>query len=54
MGLKIEYTFDKDKPWEMFCYSDSDYAGDPGSHRSIYGYILYVKVVLFFWILKAQ
>ena len=28
LGLKIEHTGNADKPWEIVCFSDSDYAGD--------------------------
>ena len=56
MGLKIEPNFDKDKnePWELVCFSDSDYAGDPDSRRSVSGYILYIKGVPICWRSKAQ
>ncbi len=27
-GLRIDPTYKKNKPWDLVCYSDSDYAGD--------------------------
>ena len=38
----------------MVCFSDSDYAGDPDSRRSVSGFILYVRGVPICWRLKAQ
>ena len=60
MGLKIEPTLpndnnnSRDEPWDLKCYSDSDYAGDPDTRRSVSGYILYVKGVPICWRSKAQ
>ena len=55
MGLRVEPTIDtKDEPWELVCYSDSDYASDPDSRRSVSGYILYVRGVPICWRSKAQ
>lgn len=56
MGLRIEPTLTKsaDEPWDLVCYSDSDYAGDPDTRRSVSGYILYVKGVPISWRSKAQ
>ena len=31
LGLKIKPTGNSNKPWEIVCFSDSDYAGDPVS-----------------------
>ena len=53
-GLKIAPKFDDDEPWELTCYSDSDYAGDPETRRSVSGYISYVKNVPICWRSKAQ
>ena len=30
------------EPWEIVCFSNGDYAGDPVSRRSISDFILYV------------
>jgi hypothetical protein len=56
MGLRIEPNLPKsaDEPWDLVCYSDSDYAGDPDTRRSVSGYILYVKGVTICRRLKAQ
>jgi hypothetical protein len=42
-GLKIEPIFGDSGPWDLVCFSDSDYAGDPDSQQSVSGFILYVK-----------
>lgn len=57
MGLKIEPTQlnkSSDEPWDLVCYSDSDYAGDPDTRRSVSGYILYLKGVPICWSSRAQ
>ena len=54
MGLKIWPTMDIGEPWEMVCFTDSDYAGDPESQRSVSGYIIYVHGVPVCWKSKAQ
>jgi hypothetical protein len=56
MGLRIEPKLLKsaDEPWDLVCYSDSDYAGDPDTRRSVSGYILYVGGVPICWRSKAQ
>ena len=41
-GLKIDPIYEKNKPWDLVCYSDSDYAGDSDTRRSVSGFILYV------------
>ena len=53
-GLRIEPTFGDSGPWDLVCFSDSDYAGDPESRRSVSGFILYVKGVPISWRSKAQ
>ena len=53
-GLRIEPIFGDSGPWDLVCYSDSDYAGDPDSRRSVSGFILYVKGVPISWRSKAQ
>ena len=54
LGLKMEPTSHQDGPWELICFSDSDYAGDPDTRRSVSGYILYVRGVPIAWRSKAQ
>ena len=54
MGLKMEPTSHQDGPWELICFSDSDYAGDADTRRSVSGYILYVRGVPIAWRSKAQ
>ncbi|EJK77615.1 hypothetical protein THAOC_00541 [Thalassiosira oceanica] len=54
MGLRFEPTFDRNEPWDLVGFSDSDYAGDPETRRSVTGYILYIKGVPIIWKSKAQ
>jgi len=42
------------EPWDLECFSDSDYAGDPDSRRSVSGFILYVRGVPISWRSKGQ
>ena len=42
LGLKIEHTWNTNKPWKIVCFSNSNYVGDPENRRSISGSILYV------------
>ena len=42
------------EPWRMLVFTDSDYAGDPVSRRSVSGYILYLHRVPLCWKNKAQ
>ena len=37
------------EPWEIIFFSNSDYAGDPVSRKSISGFILYVLGMLVLW-----
>ena len=52
--LKIKPTGNSDKPWEIVCFSSSNYAGDPVSRQSISGFILYVLGILISWLSKLQ
>ncbi len=52
--MRIEPISGDNGPWDLVCYSDSDYAGDPDSRRSVSGFILYVKGVPISWRSKAQ
>ena len=54
LGLKIEPTGNSNKPWEIVCFSDRDYAGVPVSRRSISGFIHYVLGVPVSWQSKSQ
>ena len=49
LGLKIEPMGNSNKSWEIVCFSDSDYAGDPVSRRSISGFIIYELGVPVSW-----
>ena len=40
--LKIELTRNAKEPWKIVCFSDSDYARNPVSRKSISDFILYV------------
>ncbi|KAL7460011.1 hypothetical protein ACHAXS_000479 [Conticribra weissflogii] len=54
LGLCIEPIQGSEQPWELICFSDSDYAGDPDSRRSVSGFVLYVCGVPISWRSKAQ
>ena len=54
LGLKIELMGNSNKPWEIVCFGNSDYAGDTVSRRSISFFILYVLVVPVSWQSKLQ
>jgi hypothetical protein len=55
LGLKMVPTLGEDKePWDLECFSDSDYTGDPDSRRSVSGFILYVRGVPISWRSNGQ
>ena len=54
LSLKIEPTENFNKSWDLVCFSNSNYAGEPVSRRVISGLILYVLSVLVSWGLKLQ
>ena len=49
LGLKIIPSEGRNLPWVLVCFTDSDYAGDPDTRRSVSGYILFVKGVPVVW-----
>ena len=49
LGLKIEPTGNSNKSWDIFCFRDSNFAGDPVSRQSLSGFTLYVPGVLVSW-----
>ena len=55
LGLKIEPNIQySGKPWDLVCYSDSDYAGDPDTRRSVPGYVFMVQGMPISWRSKAN
>ena len=54
LGLKIWPTGDKNDPWDMICFTDSDYATDPVTRKSVSGYIIYIRGVPICWKSKQQ
>ena len=55
LGLKIAPTrCGKSEAWQIVCFTDSDYAGDPQTRRSVTGYIIYVMGVPVIWRSKSQ
>ncbi|CAJ1934699.1 unnamed protein product, partial [Cylindrotheca closterium] len=55
LGLKIEPVIgSKGLLWNVVAFSDSDYAGDPDSRKSVSGFIVYLCGVPICWRSKAQ
>ena len=42
LGLRLCPSGERNEPWNITCYTDSDYAGDSQTRRSVSGYIIYV------------
>ena len=54
-GLKLlPKKVNRKEPWELVCFSDSDYAGDPDSRRSVSGYVLFAMGVPIVWRSQGQ
>ena len=53
-GLKNEPNGDKNKPWDIICFSDSDYTSNPDTRRSVSGFILFILGVPVYWRLSAH
>ncbi len=54
-GLRIEPThFGKDIVWNMIVYSDSDWAGDKQTRRSVSGFVMLLCGVPIMWRSKQQ
>ena len=49
LGLKIEPMENSNKPWEIVCFSDCNYAGDPVNRRSTSVFILFVLGIPISW-----
>ena len=49
LGFKLEPTGDVSKPWEIVCFSNSDYTGDSTCRMSISRFILYKLGILVSW-----
>ena len=54
LGLRLEPMGNSNEPWEIICFSDSDYVGDLVNRRSISGFVLYVLGVPVSWRSKSQ
>ena len=54
LGLKLEPSGNEKEPCSIMCLSNSNYAGDPVSRRSVSGFILCVLGVPILWQSKAQ
>ena len=52
-GLKIEPLLGE-LVWQLIVYSDSDWAGDQDTRRSVSGYMIFLNGVLICWRSKAQ
>ena len=53
LGLKMEVKSTKDD-WDLLVYTDSDYAGDKETRKSVTGYVIYLRGVPICWKSKAQ
>ena len=53
-SLKLDSSRNANKLYEIVCFNNSDYAGDPVSRRSVSCFVLYVLGVLVSWQSKAQ
>ena len=54
LGLRLWPSGERNDPWDIICFTDSDYASDPVSRKSVSGYIIYVKGVPVCWRSKSQ
>jgi len=54
LGLKVEPKFNDDARWELIVYSDSDWAGDKDTRKSVTGFLIFLNGVLIVWRSKSQ
>ena len=54
LGFKIEPMGNSNEPWEIICFSNSDYIGVSVSRQSVSGFILYVLGVPVSWQSQSQ
>ena len=54
LWLKVEPMGNSNEPWEIICFSNSNYARDLVSRQSISGFILYVLHIPVSWQSKSQ
>ena len=52
-GLLLNVNTTKEK-WEMIAYTDSDYAGDKDTRRSVTGFVIYLRGVPVSWKSRGQ
>ena len=52
--LKMNTVNNDDKNWKIEAYSDSDYAGDRDTRRSVSGYIIMVNGCVVLWRSRGQ
>jgi len=54
LGLKLEPRLNENGNWWIVAYSDSDYAKDPSTRKSVTGFIVYFCGVPVSWMSKSQ
>ena len=54
IGLKIQPNIDKNTPWKMNTYVDSDWGGDKNNRKSVSGWTIFVNECLIGWGSRGQ
>ena len=54
LGLRMEPTIDKSQNWDMETFTDSDWAGDKDTRRSVSGFILFLLKCPICWKSRQQ
>lgn len=54
LGLQMKPSRERGSAWNIVCFTDSDYACDPETRRSVSGYVIFVHGVPICWRSQAQ